>query len=328
MVSEEHGQPLLVPEVTADDPETSGGLDGRPVGKVLQPWRIGLLSVGFGALGAALMLVDDGGSRGSRSYTGTPQFKIWVTIIIAIVASLPTVWRVGTDLLRRLGLNPRLVFRRHAAPVLALAVLIVAGTTLAGIYARGSDAAPVNYGLVRVEIVYAVSVIAAVPAFLTQWESYGILDRVDGRDDVYIGRMLGIRECLLSALATIGLLVSAGILAAGAERQAALADAKYTAPFPAAYVLIWGVAFSSLLLVVFLPPFRRLIHHANLTIDDILPILPPRAAGWQSRLQERKDLAELLKVTGSLRDVIISAVLVAGPLISSLVSLLLPSGSR
>jgi hypothetical protein len=80
--------------------------------------------------------------------------------------------------------------------------------------------------------------------------------------------------------------------------------------------------------VVFLPPFRRLIHHANLTIDDILPILPPRAACWQSRLQERKDLAELLKVTGSLRDVIISAVLVAGPLISSLVSLLLPSGSR
>jgi hypothetical protein len=52
--------------------------------------------------------------------------------------------------------------------------------------------------------------------------------------------------------------------------------------------------------------------------------LPPGSDGWQNRLQERKDLADLLKVTSGAKDVITSSILVAGPLISSAFSLFLP----
>ena len=60
------------------------------------------------------------------------------------------------------------------------------------------------------------------------------------------------------------------------------------------------------------------------TIDAIFPILPPGSDGRQNRLQERKDLADLLQVTSGAKDVITSAILVAGPLISSAFSMFLP----
>ena len=139
-----------------------------------------------------------------------------------------------------------------------------------------------------------------------------------------VNRLLLLRECLLSALTTVGLLVSAGVLTTGAQRQAALADPRHTGPYPSAYVLIWGLAFSALLVVNFLPAFRRLIRLANATVDTLFPILPPGSDGWQNRLKERKDLADLLKVTSGAKDVITSSILVAGPLISSAFSLFLP----
>ena len=51
---------------------------------------------------------------------------------------------------------------------------------------------------------------------------------------------------------------------------------------------------------------------------------PPGADGWQARLAERNDLAGLLQVTSGVKDVLTSAVLVAGPLISSAFSMFLP----
>src|SRR5262249_7785875 len=111
----------------------------------------------------------------------------------------------------------------------------------------------------------------------------------------------------------------------GAERQAVLAATKDPGAFPPAYVLIWGLSFSALLLVNFTPAFRRLTSRADNIIDTKLPILTPDFDGWQDRLQERQDLANLLQVTSGVKDVITSAVLVAGPLISSAFSLFLPS---
>lgn len=289
--------------------------------------RLGLLSALFAVLGAALIFTGDNATAGSRFYTSTPQFKVWAALIIGVVASLPAVWRVGVDLLRRLGLDPRRVLRSRAVPALVCVALVVAVAVLAGQYARGSGSSLYG-GAARVGVIYFLGITASVPAFLAIWECYFELG--DGRRttvnhvDVAVHRLLLLRECLLSALTTVGLLVSAGVLATGAERQAALAAPKYAGPYPSAYVLIWGLGFSALLVVNFIPAFRRLTQRANAIINSTLPILPPGTGQWQARLQERKDLAELLKVTSGAKDVITSAVLVAGPLISSAFSLFLP----
>jgi hypothetical protein len=288
--------------------------------------RLALLTAGIAAFGYVLIIVDDDATARSRVYTSTPEFKVWAALTIGLIAALPAVWRVGIDLLRRLGRNPRRLLRREAVLIVPGVVLLVAGAVLAGLYARGG-ATTYYGGTLRIAVVYLLAVIAAVPALMAMWECYRQLGRhgTGGQDaGAGVNRLLLLRECLLSALTTLGLLVSAGVLIAGAQRQAALADAKFTAPYPSAYVLIFGLAFSALLVVNFLPAFRRLSRRANAAIDAILPVLPPGADGWQNRLQERADLAGLLQVTSGVKDVLTSAVLVAGPLLSSAFSMFLP----
>lgn len=87
---------------------------------------IGLPTFGFLVLGAGLMFIADDATVGSRIYTSTPQFKVWAALMIGLVASLPVVWRVGLDLLRRLGLDPLSALRSKALPVLAGVILVVA----------------------------------------------------------------------------------------------------------------------------------------------------------------------------------------------------------
>jgi len=285
-----------------------------------------VVTLGFAAFGAGLILIEDDATARSRVFTNTPEFKVWATLTIGLIAALPAVWRVGIDLLRRLGRNPRRVLRAEAGPAVIGVVVVVMAAVLSGQYARGT-VTPYYGETVRIAVVYVLAVAAAVPPLMAMWECYRQLARhaTDGQDGAAgVTRLLVLRECLLSALTTVGLLVSAGVLATGAQRQAALADAKFSAPYPSAYVLIWGLAFSALLVVNFLPAFRRLGRRANATIDGLLPVLPPGADGWQNRLQERTDLAGLLQVTGGVKDVLTSTVLVAGPLISSAFSMFLP----
>ena len=290
-------------------------------------WRLVLLSAGFFALGLALMWVADDATARSRVYTSTPEFKVWAALTVGVITALPAVWRVGIDLLSRLGLNPRRVLRSDAAPAVIGVVAVVTAAVLAGAYARGAGS-PYYGAIARIGMIYVLAVTAAVPAFMAMWECYRQLgpDGGAGGQDVAaaVSRLLLLRECLLSALTTVGLLVSAGVLATGAQRQADLADAKYTSPYPSAYVLIWGLAFSAVLVVNFLPAFRRLVRLASATIDAVFPIVPPGSDGWQNRVQERSDLADLLQVTSGAKDVITSAILVAGPLISSAFSMFLP----
>jgi hypothetical protein len=275
-----------------------------------------------------LVLIEDDATARSRVHTSTPEFKVWATLTVAVIAALPAVWRVGIDLLSRLGLAPRRVLRSWAAPAAIGVILVITAAVLAGDYARGSGS-PYYGGVARIGVVYVLAVTAVVPAFLVMWECYR---QLAGNGDTErrnclaeVEHFLLLRECLISALTTVGLLVSAGVLTVGAQRQASLADPKYHTSYPSAYVLIWGLTFSALLVINFLPAFRRLIRLANATIDALFPILSPGSDGWQNRLQERKDLADLLKVTSGTKDVITSSILVAGPLISSALSLFLPA---
>jgi hypothetical protein len=93
-----------------------------------------LLSAGFAVLGAVVAFLGGDATARDRLYTGTPEFKVWAALIIGIVGALPAAWRVGVDLLRRLGLDPRRVLRSWAAPILAAVLLVAAAAVLGGRY--------------------------------------------------------------------------------------------------------------------------------------------------------------------------------------------------
>jgi hypothetical protein len=274
-----------------------------------------------------LFYVQADATQQSAAYTGTPEFKVWATLTIAMITALPTIWTVGVRLIIALGADlGRSLLRSWLGPVLALAVLAIAGASFAaGRLARGNGS-PFYGGEFRVLVIYVLAVAASVPTFIVMWECYRQAARIAPASD-QITKQLALRECLLSALTALGTLVSFGVFVTGAERLAVLTDPKLSKTFPAAYVLIWGFSFSGLLIVNFIPAFLRLNRVAKETLDAVLSIELPGTPGWQVRLQERKDLADLLKVTGGTRDVLMSAILVTGPLISSAFALFLPGGS-
>jgi hypothetical protein len=293
------------------------------------PQAVALLSWSsvFAIFGALLFYVQAGATPQSAAYTSTPEFKVWATLTIAMITALPTIWTVGIRLLIRLGADPwRLLSQSWLGPVLVLVVLaITVAAFVAGRLARGNGS-PFYGGQFRVAVIYVLAIAATAPAFVAMWECYRQTGHLVPASDG-ITKQLELRDCLLSALTTLGTLVSLGVFVVGAERLATLTDPKLSTTFPAAYVLIWGFSFSALLAVNFLPAFHRLNRIAKATVDALLPVEVPGTAGWQARLQERKDLADLLKLTGSTRDVLMSAILVAGPLISSAFALFLPGAS-
>lgn len=220
-----------------------------------------------------------------------------------------------------------LVFRTSLGPVLLATVValsliaLFAGKLLFDQNPTSSQPNPFFYGPIRVAIIYLLALGAAVPACVAMWVCYRRAERAG------ITELLRIRECLLAALTALGTLLSLGVFVTGAQRLAAQAAPKVAISFPAAYVLIFGFAFSALLLANFAPAYHRLTTAGKATIDTVLPIVTPPAENWQGRLQERKDLADLLKLSSGTRDVVTSAIVVAGPLISSAFSLFLPTGS-
>lgn len=138
----------------------------------------------------------------------------------------------------------------------ALIIGIVAA--LGGRYLSGHVSG--DQGSLRITVSYLFGLAAAAPAFAVMWECCRQLanneDGTSGRPpDAEITRLLLLRECLLSALTTLGLLVSAGVLATGAQRQAVLANPRYGVSYPPAYVLIWGLAFRRCCSSTFSPHF-------------------------------------------------------------------------
>jgi hypothetical protein len=285
-------------------------------------------SAGFAVAGLAVAFLGDDASPQSRAVTGTPQFKVWAVLVIALLAALPVIWHVGMSLLSRLGVSGhRLLLRTLAGPALLAAagiltlLALLAGVLLFDQNAAGSQRPPLAYGAVRFTIIYLLAFGAAIPACTAMWTCY----RQAGQAG--IPELLRLRECLLTALTALGALLSLGVFVTGALRQADLAVPRLATAFPASYVLIFGFAFSALLLANFAPAYHRVTAACKDTLDTLLPVLVPPAENWRDRLQERGDLADLLKLTSGTRDVVTSAIVVVGPFLSSAFSLFLPTGA-
>jgi hypothetical protein len=284
-------------------------------------------------VGTTIVLAGVNATIDSRRYVSSPQYKSYAFLITLVWAFLPVVWRVGCDTLDDLGTPARMVLRQRlpvaASGVLAVVVVaVVVVATVSGVYAPG-DKSPLNLGIYRVGLTYAAASVALVPAVAAMWQCLPVLTRlraIQSADLALIDGLLNVRRALLRSLTAAGSLVSLGVLATGAQRQAVLAYDPH-ANYPASYVVVWGLGFSAALLVNFIPGFRSLIDLANATVEVTFPLLPPGEQGWRDALDDRAALAGLLQVRGSARDIINSSILVAGPLMTSTLSLFLPSGN-
>jgi hypothetical protein len=182
-------------------------------------------------------------------------------------------------------------------------------------------------GLERILVTYAAATIALAPAGLVFAEVHWQLHKppVDPLRRVQL--LLGCRRAVGRALTAFGAMVSAGVLATGAQRQAYLAAHRDASSYPAVYVVVWGAVASAIIIALFVPVHRRLDTVGTKLVDETLPLLAPGAPGWTDRLDERQALNDLLGLSRGLKDTFDSTVLIAGPLVSAAVSFLLPTSA-
>jgi hypothetical protein len=91
-------------------------------------------------------------------------------------------------------------------------------------------------------------------------------------------------------------------------------------------VLLYGGFFTALLAAAAIPTYGRLHRRAVAVVEVLFPPLNPAADGeWQKRLQERHDLSAYVQADSSVLQNFQATVLVAGPLLTGLLSLLIPT---
>jgi hypothetical protein len=282
--------------------------------------------------GAAVITAFSTHTPRSRAYVSTPQFKVWTLVIVLAWASLPFVWSVGVRLFDEIDVPIRPLLRRHAAWEIAAVLGAVAVGWLSGGYARGSSHPRYYFGLERIIATYAAGVVAVIPIFLFFGYVYGELTREQARDWVDNAELLtrirlitDRRRALTTGLTVAGTLVSLGVLATGAQRQALLAVQPKAPDYPPVYVVVWGITASAILVAGFVPGYRRLVAFGEKTVDGAFPMISPHESGWRDRVADRATLTNLLKVTQGFKDVVNSALVVGAPLVSAAFSLLLPS---
>ncbi|TWP32823.1 hypothetical protein [Leekyejoonella antrihumi] len=283
------------------------------------------------ATGTAVLTVGAGHSNADRLYISSTAAKIEIVTTAGLWAAIPSVWIVGLSAFRMVAKRERPVQWDFVTLGVALSLAVAAGAWLAGWYARGSNTG-VYLGIWRTSFTYAVATMGAYRCLRAMWSARAAAASIS-RSSMpspagAIAALSQLRSVLVNALVAVGVLVSLGVFAAGAQRQAWEAfSPKNKDAYPAAYVVIMGCAVTLFLMVNFVPPWLGWTSAANAELDARLPSLAPDAAGWQARIGDRTAYAGLLQIPQSARELLSSSVFIVGPLISATISLFIPGGS-
>jgi hypothetical protein len=284
----------------------------------------------FAVVGAALLLVAADHTPDSAEFRDTPRFIVWGMVFTAMTATWPVLFRFGRDRLREVGpyvRRRRVAWEsvRLAALLLVLAIFWLAPQTARDRPDDGLWGHPVRMGVAIVG-----GLIAATPCLLAVWRVHDALapdvtERSAALD--MVKRLVALRGVFTASLAALGVLVTEATLAAGALRSTLIQWRPATADrFPAELVLLYGGFFTVLLAAAAVPTYGRLHRRATAVVEVLFPPLNPSPDGqWQKRLQERHDLAGYVQADSSFLQSFQATVLVAGPLLTGLLSLLIPT---
>ncbi|WP_186815175.1 hypothetical protein [Terrabacter aerolatus] len=296
------------------------------------PVRLALTTAAAAIAGAVVETVGVNHTANSALYVSSPAAKVQMTVFVCLWAVTPTVWVIGRQSLHTVTSlvgGHRLSDGRHRFITVGVAVLVATAAGVAGAFARGADTG-LYLGLWRTMATYGVATSAAYPALLTMWRAWRALAqrRVPAADQVAsdaVPELLTVRWALVTALGAAGTLVSIGVFATGAQRQAWIAYSRQPDSYPPELVVVTGLLLTLFLAVNFIPGWTSW-HSATIReLETRLPSAYPPQPAWRERAAERQAYAELLQLPQNLRDVASSAVVVLGPLLSAAVSLFLPS---
>jgi hypothetical protein len=142
-----------------------------------------------------------------------------------------------------------------------------------------------------------------------------------------VRKYLFLRGTLLHFLSLLGIMLSLVVIAQGAKRYFIQhVDHRCVPGDPTAFgfgwdkVMVFGLYYTLILILTFLPTFSLLIATGTKLRDDLLPVPSPHSDEWEDRCERRERLENLLALTMSER--LRTIVAVSAPVLGALISLL------
>jgi Flp pilus assembly pilin Flp len=284
-----------------------------------------VLAASFGAGLSLLTLFFDRPRWDSAAlqFVHTPQFLTYVAVLSAEVASSAVVAVVVIRTLRGVW-KYRVSEKRHVLIPFSLLVALTTGA-LVFAHARQPDY-PFPHGqfkeyFLTVPLV-AVALLAAVAMRLVQTAVERTFPTIGTPTAEQVARFVALRTRLQLLLTCLGVVLGGAILAAGAFRNAILAD-NPRATFPAEWVLMYGATVSGLVALAYWPTHARVVTLGCEMRDRCLPIPPPPSATWAAWHADRKALEELLGLQASTTTSLRTGAAILTPLAGSIVGVLL-----
>jgi hypothetical protein len=272
------------------------------------------------AAGAALAWLPL--SSAHLPFLGTSTFPVWGSLIATVCGSCPIVWRHGRRALAQLPARrpPTLEALGYGVCAVALIVAYMVLTPLIFPHLRPPKTLP--YLPERFAIVYLAVALAVAPGAMAMSRVGDASLRGNGG----VADLVAWRAILQSQLAALGAVIALSTLTTAAFRNAILAAFPDRADaFQAIDVLLFGAWLTVILALVYVPPSERLRQHAQALVDEAFPIPDQFDGDWQQQLQRRRDLAAVLRIDETSRNSIQNALIIGGPLITSALTLLIPT---
>jgi len=273
-----------------------------------------------------VLRLGSGHTAASRRFAALPQFGVWVWIYAGEagaaaalgIASFPAFWILA----RTTGWR---------ASVRAVAIWPVLGVLLALFGPRAVGTVPLWLDSVRVTAVNVIAWTFITPAFaglalvptrLTALARETAPAMNGGDAGRLVAELSWLRTAMLRFLITFAAVITAGLLALGALRSAALAFGTPAAHVPPLRLLSYGGVLTAITALIFLPAYAAWQERVSGLRDTLYPV-PGDGRPPHDWYQARDDLDTLLAARPGASRVLAGAFGVLAPLMASFVSALL-----
>jgi hypothetical protein len=256
-------------------------------------------------------------------FARTPQFLTYVVVVAAQIASAAVVTVVVVPAVHALWAQDPRGRGRVLAPYALLAALALIVVTASHIR---EPSRPFPHSEAKEDVltapVVAVALVAAMGMRLVQAAAERTCAETTLPNEGQIVRFVELRKCLQLLLTCLGVILGGAIFAAGANRNATLADNPHVV-FPAEWVLLYGATVSGVVALAYWPTHARVVALGEELRDRCVPVPSPAAAAWAAWSTDRKALEELLGLQASTATSLRTGAAILTPLAGSGIGVLL-----
>lgn len=176
-------------------------------------------------------------------------------------------------------------------------------------------------------IIFAGILSIGIPAFFTIWTIQIVLQEnfpTIRINDLSLNSYIRLRNELTSATLALGFMIGLLTLAAASLRKANLA-AKIigNSDYPIEIVLVYGLYFTTLLMLVYVPVFLSMNAIGHRICNHLFPLPPTNSDRWLSQISKRDKCQELLQLKLNPLQNWPSELAILAPLLSSIIAALL-----